>query len=120
MGKKDEYYPESTVAVRPKVAVLTDGTIETIVMKTFFPIRHIDVASSGSVNGSSACYRVAFGIEHRGDKHAYVYKILVCNDGKVSGRLNPAFLHGSDDFARVSQAMSDLSDQVRASGLVAS
>ncbi|UEM06005.1 hypothetical protein JL101_011405 [Skermanella rosea] len=89
-------------------------------MKTFFPIRHIDVAATGNVNGSDAYYRVAFGMEHRGDGHAYVYKVLVCNGGKVSGRLNPAFLHGSDDFARVARAMADLSDQIRASGLASS
>lgn len=89
-------------------------------MTTCFPIRHIDVAATGNVNGPGGCYRVAFGMEHRGDEHAYVYKILVCNGGNVSGRLNPAYLHGSDDFARVAWAVADLSDQVRASGMAPS
>ena len=77
-----------------------------------FPIRHIDIVASGTVNGVGACYRVAYGVEHRGDEHALVYKILVCSHGKVTGRLNPAFPHGSDDFARVVQAMAELSTQV--------
>ncbi|WP_192499439.1 hypothetical protein [Skermanella pratensis] len=74
-------------------------------MKTFFPIRHIDVAATGNVNGSGACCRVVFGMD-RG--------------GKAPGRLNPAFLHGSDGFAGVARAKSELPDQVRASGLVSS
>jgi hypothetical protein len=85
-------------------------------MKTFFPIRHTDVAATGTVNGPDACYRVAYGVEHRGGEPAFVFKVLVCSGGRISGRLAPSFPPGSDDFERVARAMAELSDQVRAAG----
>jgi hypothetical protein len=79
-------------------------------MKVFHPITSENVSAS-EPHPANTFYKVSVGIEYWGETAHEVCKVQMVYDGEVSGRRSPSYPVHTDDFARVTGAMTRLEDQ---------
>lgn len=82
-------------------------------MKTFHPFIYEDVPASSPPHAENTVYRVSIGIEYWEQGPEEVAKVQMVYDGVVSGRRSPSFPSGTDDFARVVDAIGRLEDRAK-------
>lgn len=79
--------------------------------RTFFPeLSETIPASAPHPEGTE--YKISIGLEDWGEqKYEPVVKVQMCYDGNVAGRKPPSYPLGTDDFARVRDALDRLMQQ---------
>lgn len=76
-------------------------------MRVFYPIRSIVVPASPPHEGNPS-YVVSYGLEHWEAETAYVYKVQMAYDGRISGRKSPSFPEGTADADNICAALQAL------------
>jgi hypothetical protein len=75
--------------------------------KVFFPEKSTFVVASPP-HPNNTQYRVSIGLETWGGENHRVVKVQMVYDGEVAGRRSPSYPVGSDDYARVQDAIREL------------
>lgn len=76
--------------------------------QVFFPQRSISVPASAPHETGTTNYKVSVGTEMWNGEPVSIIKVQMEYDGKVNGRITPSYPVGTDDFARVNDAVQAL------------
>ena len=75
--------------------------------KTFFPTKSTFIAAS-KPHPANTEYKISIGTEVWNSNNHVVVKIQMVYDGNIAGRRSPSFPLDTDDFQRVTEAITKL------------